>query len=128
MREERVFLEFLWSRRCSCRCGRCEACFQSFNGGHPRVAEHCEDRDCKEHCESQRDVHGGERRGRRPVREGFPSANKNERNEEVEVFMRETMSEGAVKRRWLENDHVRVKGAWNRNRRSMTVAWLLERS
>ncbi|KAK7326230.1 hypothetical protein VNO80_33043 [Phaseolus coccineus] len=38
------------------------------------------------------------------------------------------MSEGAVKRRWLENDHVRVKGAWNRNRRSMTVAWLLERS
>lgn len=42
--------------------------------------------------------------------------------------MRETMSEGAVKRRWLENDHARVKGAWNRNRRSMTVAWLLERS
>lgn len=42
--------------------------------------------------------------------------------------MRETMSEGAVQRRWLENDHVRVKGAWNRNRRSMTVAWLLERS
>lgn len=41
VREERVFLEFLWSRRCSCRCGRCEACFQSFNGGHPRVAEHC---------------------------------------------------------------------------------------
>jgi hypothetical protein len=56
------------------------------------------------------------------------NVNKNERNEEVEVFMRETMSEGAVKRRWLENDHVRVKGAWNRNRRSMTVAWLLERS
>jgi len=73
VREERVFLEFLWSRRCSCRCGRCEACFQSFNGGHPRVAEHCEDRDCEEHCESQRDVHGGERRVRRPVREGFPS-------------------------------------------------------
>lgn len=27
----------------------------------------------EEHCESQRDVHGGERRVRRPGREGFPS-------------------------------------------------------
>lgn len=100
MREERVFLEFLWSRRCSCRCGRCEACFQSFNGGHPRVAEHCEDRDCEEHCESQRDVHGGERKKSEKAskrRVSFrENANKNERNEEVEVFMRETMSEGAV--------------------------------
>ena len=34
VREERVFLEFLWNRRCSCRCERCEACFHSFNGAH----------------------------------------------------------------------------------------------
>jgi hypothetical protein len=54
------------------------------------------------------------RKRRVSYRENF---HKNERNEEVEVFMRETMSEGAVKRRWLENDHARVKGAWNRNRR-----------
>ena len=87
MREERVFMDFLWSRRFSCRCGRCEACFQSFNGGHPRVAEHCEDRDCEEHCESQRDVHGGERRVRTPGREGVPSERMRIKMKEISRYL-----------------------------------------